>query len=216
MNDNDITAHCAYCYKDKSCKIEGGNALSDCPTKNRDARRQELLKNYATEGYYDFLLQSLRQVAAGYEVDENRKPHPVKTRLQELIEFCHRMGYKRLGLAFCTALEDDAKKLTQILNAEGFEVVSIVCKVGGIEKPDIGLEEEGKIVPGRREISCNPLEQAYICNEAKTEFNIVFGLCLGHDSIFLKASDAMCTVFVVKDRVLGHYPLKAIKEHQFD
>ena len=47
-------------------------------------------------------------------------------------------------------------------------------------------------------------------NEAKTEFNIVMGLCVGHDSLFLKHSDAMCTVLASKDRVLAHNPMAAI------
>jgi len=57
---------------------------------------------------------------------------------------------------------------------------------------------------------CNPIGQALVLNEAKTEFNILMGLCVGHDSLFLKNSDAPVTVFAVKDRVLGHNPLAAI------
>ena len=51
-------------------------------------------------------------------------------------------------------------------------------------------------------------------NKAGTDFNIVFGLCLGHDSLFLKASNAMCTVFVVKDRVLHHNPIAALDAYR--
>lgn len=32
----------------------------------------------------------------------------------------------------------------------------------------------------------------------------------GHDSLFLKHSEAPCTVLVVKDRVLGHNPVAAL------
>ena len=47
-------------------------------------------------------------------------------------------------------------------------------------------------------------------NTAETEFNILLGLCVGHDSMFMKYSQAMVTVFAVKDRALGHNPLAAI------
>jgi len=47
-------------------------------------------------------------------------------------------------------------------------------------------------------------------NDEQTEFNIVMGLCVGHDSLFLKYSNAPCTVLAAKDRLLGHNPLAAI------
>ena len=84
-------------------------------------------EEYLQSPYSDFMLQSLRQVAAGYEAMDN-KPHPIKTRLEEIIDFCHRMGYQKLGLAFCTGLEDDAKVMAKVLRKNGFEVISAVCK----------------------------------------------------------------------------------------
>ncbi len=206
-------SHCAECFKHKFCKFEDGTYLSDCPTVNEPELVDESREKYLSDEYSDFMLQSLRQVASGYEADGD-KPHPVKTRLEEIVEFCKRMEYRRIGLAFCTGLEDDTKVFARILRDNGFEVVSAVCKVGGLKKEEVGLEDGGKIIPGRREISCNPLLQAEIMNRAKTDFNIVFGLCLGHDSLFLKASDAMCTVFVVKDRVLKHNPLAALDPYR--
>lgn len=205
--------HCALCHKNKKCKFDDGICLADCPTKNYPDFAEQSIAYYAEQKEDVFFLQSLRQVACGYEVDEKKNPRPTKSRVQELIEFSHRMGYRKIGVAFCTALEDDAKKLVQILQKEQFEVVSVICKVGGIRKETIGLTEDEKIVPGRREISCNPYEQALICNKAHTDFNVVFGLCLGHDSIFLRESNALCTVLVVKDRVYKHNPIKGIREH---
>ncbi len=49
-----------------------------------------------------------------------------------------------------------------------------------------------------------------ILNEAKTDFNILLGQCVGHDSLFIKYGEAPCTVLVVKDRLLGHNPLAAV------
>jgi uncharacterized metal-binding protein len=52
--------------------------------------------------------------------------------------------------------------------------------------------------------------QAVFLNENKTDLNIVLGLCVRHDSLFIKYSVAPITVFAVKDRVLCHNPLAAV------
>jgi len=57
---------------------------------------------------------------------------------------------------------------------------------------------------------CNPVLQAMVVNEAKTDFNILLGLCVGHDSMYFKYADAPTTVLAVKDRVAGHNPLACI------
>ena len=44
----------------------------------------------------------------------------------------------------------------------------------------------------------------------KVEFNILLGLCVGHDTLAIKYMDAPCTVLAVKDRVTGHNPIQAI------
>ena len=36
------------------------------------------------------------------------------------------------------------------------------------------------------------------------------GLCVGHDSLFIKYSDAPITTLITKDRVLGHNPAAAL------
>ena len=57
---------------------------------------------------------------------------------------------------------------------------------------------------------CNPIAQARLLNDAKTDFNIMLGLCIGHDSLFLKHVEGLTTVFAVKDRVTGHNPMVAL------
>jgi uncharacterized metal-binding protein len=57
---------------------------------------------------------------------------------------------------------------------------------------------------------CNPILQASILNREQTDFNILLGLCVGHDALFFKYAKAPCTVLAVKDRVFGHNPLAAI------
>ena len=57
---------------------------------------------------------------------------------------------------------------------------------------------------------CNPILQAMVLNDGKTDLNVLLGLCVGHDSLFFKYAEAPCTVLAVKDRLLGHNPLAAI------
>ncbi|HIZ06763.1 MAG TPA: DUF1847 domain-containing protein, partial [Candidatus Eubacterium avistercoris] len=57
---------------------------------------------------------------------------------------------------------------------------------------------------------CNPILQAKILNEEKTDLNIVMGLCVGHDSLFYKYAEGLTTTLVAKDRVLGNNPAAAL------
>lgn len=131
-------------------------------------------------------------------------------RLKETVELCRRMGYQRIGLAFCRGLRKEAKIVDSLLRGAGFEVVSVICKTGGIDKAQCGIPEDGKNNPGSFEPMCNPIAQAMLLNEQKTQFNIALGLCVGHDSLFYKYSDALVTTLVAKDRVTGHNPAAAI------
>jgi uncharacterized metal-binding protein len=89
-------------------------------------------------------------------------------------------------------------------------VYSVCCKVGSIPKEEIGLSDADKVHPGSFEALCNPVAQATLLNEAGTGLNIVVGLCVGHDSLFFRNSQAPVTVLVAKDRVTGHNPAAAL------
>lgn len=135
---------------------------------------------------------------------------PVKPRIVEVIEFAHKMNYRRLGLVFCEGLRREANVVEKILMSGNFDVVSVVCKLGCVPKEKVGVRDDQKVNIGSFEPMCNPISQACVLNKEKTDFNILLGLCVGHDSLFLKYADAPCTVLAVKDRLLGHNPLAAI------
>ena len=78
------------------------------------------------------------------------------------------------------------------------------------------LPEEDKIKPGTFEPMCNPVLQARYLNRAGTDLNIVIGLCVGHDALFNKHSEAPVTTLIAKDRVLGHNPVAALYCHYYD
>jgi len=62
----------------------------------------------------------------------------------------------------------------------------------------------------RQEVMCNPAGQARLLNDAKTQLNVLCGLCVGHDAIFSKVSEAPVTTLIAKDRVLAYNPAGAI------
>ena len=43
----------------------------------------------------------------------------------------------------------------------------------------------------------------------------MFCLCVGHDTLFIKHSEAPVTYLIVKDRVLGHNPAAALYTAKF-
>lgn len=213
MTDNFVRcAQCPFEMTQRLCKTEGGKAPDNCPTRDKQELIEKSLKQYQTPQVREFARQSSLQEAEGYG-DKHlgyARIKPVKARIVEVMEFAHRMNYHRLGLAFCVGLRKEAKAVDSVFSANGFEVVSIMCKVGRIPKEAIGVRDEEKICSGEFETMCNPILQAMILNDECTDFNILLGLCVGHDSLFFKYADAPCTVLAVKDRLLGHNPLAAV------
>jgi uncharacterized metal-binding protein len=186
------------------------NAPPNCPMKTRPDLMAESLRKSLTPPMKEFARQAALQQSASFGEIAGRRM-PIQCRVEETVQFAHKMGYKKLGLAFCSGLRKEAEVFHRILEYQEFDVVSVCCKVGGLSKEVIGVDRSENVSgAGNYEVMCNPIAQAEILNDAKTEFNIVLGLCVGHDSLFLKHSDALCTVVVVKDRVLGHNPVAAL------
>ena len=81
------------------------------------------------------------------------------------------------------------------------------CMCGALSSDDVGLPEEEKIVSGSRQPMCNPIGQAAVLDGEGCQLNILLGLCVGDDTLFIRHSQAPVTVLAVKDRVLAHNPL---------
>lgn len=174
--------------------------------------------------YPDFCLttelteEQIREVLDLYGEEENhqvmRAAAEVETegylkecRVEEVMRFAEKIGAKKLGIATCVGLLRESKTLAKILRNRGFEVFGAACKVGAIPKTKVGID------PKCEEIGvsmCNPITQAKLLNQAGTDLNLVMGLCVGHDSLFYKYSEALATTVVTKDRVLGHNPAAAL------
>jgi uncharacterized metal-binding protein len=205
-------ARCQFATQDRLCMQADGKSPTFCPTQNYGEIIDKALEELKKPEILEFARQASIQEGDGYANRElgYDQVKPVKPRILETIEFARRMDYQRLGLVFCIGLVKEAKVVEKLLSAEGFKVVSALCKVGREPKETLGVRDDQKIRIGCFESMCNPIAQAFVMNTEKTEFNIVVGLCVGHDSLFLKYSDAPCTVLAAKDRLLGHNPLAAI------
>ena len=129
------------------------------------------------------------------------------TRVQEIMEFARKINAKRIGIANCIGLINEARIFAKILRANDFEVYSVICKVEGKAKSSMGIPAECENIGPAM---CNPIMQARLLNKAQTDLNVVIGLCVGHDSLFYKYSDAYVTTLVTKDRVTGNNPAAAL------
>ena len=152
--------------------------------------------------YDDEKISKLHRAASAIEARYYCK----EPRLREIIFFAEELGCKKVGLAFCIGLSEEAKIIEEILSRH-FQVESVCCKVCGIDKKALELEQ---INTNENEVMCNPAGQAELLNEARTEFNILCGLCVGHDAVFTMLSKAPVTTIIAKDRVLAHNPAGAV------
>jgi uncharacterized metal-binding protein len=205
-------AKCPFETQGRICQDEKGKAPPFCPTVNKAAVIERALEELKKPEILEFLRQASIQEGEGYADRELgfAATRPLKPRITEIIEFAGKMHYKKIGLVFCIGLRKEARVVEGLLAANDFTVVSGLCKMGRTPKERLGVRDDQKIRIGCFESMCNPIAQAFLFNEEKTEFNVMMGLCVGHDSLFLKYSDAPCTVFAVKDRLLGNNPLAAI------
>ncbi len=196
---------CAYCPTNvRACRrgLAEAEGPGFCPSKVAPEAQALARDHYDDPETLKVSLESARVEAEGY---------CKWTRVEEIVQFAKKMGYRKIGIANCISFVDHAYVLSGILESHGFEVVSVACKNGNIPKEDLGLKDSEKIRPGNFEALCNPVAQAELLNEAGAEFNVVMGLCIGHDSLFFKYAAGLTTVLVAKDRVLGHNPVAALQ-----
>jgi len=201
---------CTKCLKVVCGSEQFDQGPPNCPTKTKQEVIKEAVAEYDKPEIREFARQaSIQEFECYINLPEGRTPR--NPRVEEIAQFAKKMGYRKLGIAFCEGLRDEAKILTKILENRGFDVVSVCCKAGAIPKETIGIIEEQKIHgPGSFETMCSPITQAEILNSEETEFNIVVGLCVGHDLLFFKYAHAPTTVLIAKDRVFGHNPAAAL------
>lgn len=192
----DDSLACLSCGK-MACEFPGRERPESCSQDafaegDVDAVRAE----YADPDVFDIMN------AAALVSDECR----FSTRVEDTLKFAKLIGARKIGIATCTALLQESRILGTLLERAGFEVEGIACKVGSNTRADLGLDDPS----GNNKILCNPIMQARLLNRAKTDLNVVMGLCVGHDALFSKYSDALVTTLVTKDFLTGNNPCAAL------
>lgn len=183
----------------QNCKFKTRTYPEFCPTVHlKEEDRKWALERYDEGRNREIMIASAEVEFEGY---------CQWTRVQEIMEFARKIQAKRIGIANCIGLIREARVFARILQANGFDAYAVICKVAGQSKSSMGIPQECEQIGAAM---CNPILQARLLNEAHTDLNVVIGLCVGHDSLFYKYSDAYVTTLVTKDRVTGNNPVAAL------
>lgn len=182
-----------------NCWLENSHYPDFCLTTNvPDETKQRAMDELMSEEDHRIAIAAAQVEYEGY---------CKRTRVEEVIQFARKIGAKKIGIATCIGLIEESRTLAKILRINGFEVYGAACKMGATPKVNVGIPKECEAVGVNM---CNPILQAESLNDAGTDLNLIMGLCVGHDSLFMKHSNALCTCVVTKDRVLAHNPVAAL------
>ena len=155
-----------------------------------------MVKNYSKKDIIAFYKDDIDTMKHAQMINNKSR-----SRVDEIIAFSKTAGYKKIGIAHCISVTSEARRLEEILNKD-FKTVKVHCKAGGISKEEL--------IDMGRGTACNPIMQAKVLNEEQTDLNIVMGLCVGHDMLFAKHSDASSTTLIVKDEIYNNCPHKGL------
>ncbi len=179
---------CASCDS-QTCFTNEGNMPTGCPELNRD----KYAAVESVEGFLDYV-STIREK----ETD----------RISEMIAYAKFKEVKTIGIAGCIGLHDELRVITDYLKEAGFEVNTVMCKTGSLEKKEVGVPSRNRLTTemgyGIGVVACNPVAQALLLNTHRTDLNCILGLCVGHDSVFIKHSDAPVVTLIAKDRTNAH------------
>lgn len=194
-NDNPTCVDCGT----QNCKFKNRTYPEFCLTTHlEDSDMEWALERYEEGRNKEIMIASAEVEYEGY---------CQWTRVQEIMEFARKINARKIGIANCIGLINEARIFARILRANGFEVYSVICKVAGKPKSSVGIPAVCESIGAAM---CNPILQARLLNNAQTDLNVVIGLCVGHDSLFYKYSDAYVTTLITKDRVTGNNPAAAL------
>ena len=118
--ETSLSPHCGRC-ETKECR-DGKDCFSQA------SNHKQL--------YQDSHIAGLHKAASAIEARHYSK----ETRLGEIILFAKELRCQKIGLAFCIGLSEEAKIIDEIFSRH-FEVLSVCCKICGIDKKEFDLEQ---------------------------------------------------------------------------
>jgi uncharacterized metal-binding protein len=196
MNKKDTTQ--CLCAKMRCWRGEDKGIPSYCQANHYVAEIQKAKAVYAEPGIVDIYTAAC---VVGKRNDGYRP------RIEEALDFTRVMKFSRVGFATCVAFGRELTVIRKLFEQAGIAVFTAGCQIGRTSATDRGLphlEEYPDNSP------CNPVAQAEILNKEKTQLNFIVGLCMGHDILFTRYSEAPVSTLIVKDRLLANNPAAAI------
>lgn len=179
-----------------NCNVDHESGMpAFCLTRRYEEEAKEVEPEYQDE-------DNMRIMRGFLDIDPTGIHGGQASRVEMLVKLFHNIGAKKIGIACCYALINEARTFAKILRVNVFEPFGVNCKVGTLDKQKMGIPEDHD--PYLGESSCNPILQAKILNECHTDYNVIIGLCVGHDAIFAKHSKAPVSTLVVKDFAVAH------------
>ena len=143
--DNSYTPSCVDCGT-QNCKFKDRTYPEFCLTTGLDTKDLEwALERYDEGENHDVMVASAEVEFEGY---------CRLTRVEEIMTFARKMGYKKIGIANCIGLINEARIFARILRANGFEAYSVICKVAGVPKSSVGIPQECETIGAAM---CNPI-----------------------------------------------------------
>jgi len=109
------------------------------------------------------------------------------TRIREVVEFSRKLGYHRLGLPHCPDMAPVAKKVARFLEDSGFE-------------PILPTDSTAQ----------HPVDQARHFHESGADLNVLAGMCVRHEALFIRESQVPVVGLVARDLRLRHNPAAGI------
>lgn len=130
-----------------------------------------------------------------------------RARIEEALDFVREMNFSKVGFAVCVAFGMEMDVIRRLFEQAEVEVFCAGCQIGRSSATDRGLSHL-EAYPDNS--TCNPIAQAEILNKADTQLNYIIGLCMGHDILFTRYSNAPVSTLIVKDRLLGNNSAAAV------
>ncbi|MDR3541317.1 MAG: DUF1847 domain-containing protein [Desulfosporosinus sp.] len=202
MSNQDQKLSCTDCGVPNCYRKQGAYPEFCLTTNTKSEEFAEAIELYKSDEFVSKFTMAAAEIEGSY--------YGKLTRVEEIIVFAKKIGAQKIGIATCGALINEAKIFAKILQAKGLRSFAVSCKVGSTDKTEVGVPEAAKVEKGCHESLCNPVMQAKLLNKEKTDLNVIVGLCVGHDSIFIKYSEAPVTTLITKDKVLVHNPAAAL------
>ena len=154
--DNSYTPSCVDCGT-QNCKFKDRTYPEFCLTTGLDTEDLEwALERYDEGQNHDVMVASAEVEFEGY---------CRLTRVEEIMTFARKMGYKKIGIANCIGLINEARIFARILRANGFEAYSVICKWR--ECPNHPLVSLRNVKPS--ELPCATLSFRRACSTARIQ-----------------------------------------------